>query len=902
MPLGGNMYNVTYQIVVKNLGGANGEYDLKDIPGFDDDFTINSASYTSNAPGNSGGVLGGSGPWTIANDQLIFANATHTYTIVVKTTLDLNPGSGGDNVYKSCGTANPGDPSPGEGLYNQSTLDTNNDGTPEETDEVCTDLPFISNTKTVTSITNLGGNMYNVTYQMVVKNQGGVSGQYDLIDSPGFDDDITINSASFTTNAPLNPGGVLPGNGPWTLANDQNILAGATHTYTLTVKVTLDLSANSGGNNVYTKCEQGTPGDPTSGEGLYNKATIDTNNDGIPEDTDEACGDVPYLVHTKSIASIAPLGGNMYNVTYQLVVNNTGGATGQYDLTDTPSFDDDIAINSASYTSNAPGNAGGALAGTGPWILANDQSIPAGGSHTYSLVVKVTLDLDPVSGGNNVYTKCGNTTPGDPTTGEGLYNESAIDGNNDGVPEEKKKVCGDLPYITSTKSVSSIAPLGANMYNVTYQMVVKNIGGAAGSYTLVDAPGFDDDIAINTASFNSTAPGNPGGALAGTGPWTLANAQAIAVGATHTYTLIVKVTLDLDPASGGNNVYTKCGSATPGDPTSGEGLYNQSRMDSNNDGTPEDVDEVCADLPFITHDKTLTSIAPLGGNMYNVTYSIVVKNLGGANGQYDLTDTPGFDDDIAINSASYNSNAGGNPGGPLAGVGPWTLANDQAILSGATHTYTLVVKVTLDLEPNSGGNNIYTKCGNSTPGNPTNGEGLFNQSKIDSNNDGTPEETKKACGDLPYITTTKDLTNITSLGGNMYNVTYQMVVKNIGGANGQYDLTDAPGFDDDIAINTANYISNAPGNAGGALIGNGPWILANDQAILSGAIHTYTLTIKVTIDLSSGSGGNNVYTKCGNAVPGDPKSGEGLFNQLTMDANNDGTPEETKKLVVTYLM
>ena len=116
---------------------------------------------------------------------------------MVKTTLDLTPGSSGDNIYKTCGTAIPGDPSPGEGLYNQSTLDTNDDGTPEETDEVCTDLPFITNTKTITGITNLGGNMYNVTYQMVVKNQGGVSGQYDLTDIPGFDDDITINSASF---------------------------------------------------------------------------------------------------------------------------------------------------------------------------------------------------------------------------------------------------------------------------------------------------------------------------------------------------------------------------------------------------------------------------------------------------------------------------------------------------------------------------------------------------------------------------------------------------------------------------------------------------------------------------------------------------------------------------------
>ncbi|MFZ1424963.1 MAG: SdrD B-like domain-containing protein [Saprospiraceae bacterium] len=894
-PLGGNMYNVTYQIVVKNLGGATGQYDLTDIPGFDDDFTINTASYTSNAPGNAGSGLVGIGPWILANDQTIFAAATHTFTLVVKTTLDLTPGSGGDNIYKTCGTSIPGDPSPGEGLYNQSKLDSNNDGTPEETDEVCTDLPFITNTKTITGITPLGGNMYNVTYQMVVKNQGGVSGTYDLTDIPGFDDDITINNASYTTNAPLNPGGVLAGTGPWSLANDQVILAGATHTYTLTVKVTLDLSATSGGNNVYTKCGQAIPGDPTSGEGLYNQAKLDTNNDGIAEDTDEACGDLPYITHDKTIASIAPLGGNMFNVTYQIVVKNTGGANGQYDLTDTPGFDDDIEINTSSYTSNAPGNAGSGLVGVGPWLLANDLAIIAGATHTYQLVVKVTIDLGPTSGGNNSYTKCGQATPGDPTSGEGLYNESKIDANNDGVPEEKKEACGDLPFITSSKSISSILPLGGNMFNVTYQMVVKNIGGATGTYTLVDAPGFDDDIAVNTANYTSTAPGNPGAALAGVGPWTLASAQSILVGATHTYTLVVKVTLDLTAGSGGNNVYTKCGQGTPGDPASGEGLYNQSKMDSNNDGTPEDVDEVCADIPFITHDKTIASIAPLGGNMYNVTYQIVVKNLGGANGEYDLSDIPGFDDDITINTASYTSNASGNPGGALAGTGPWTLANNQAILVGATHTYSIIVKVTLDLNPTSGGNNLYTKCGQATPGDPTSGEGLYNQSKLDSNNDGTPEETKEVCGDLPFITSTKLLTGIASLGGNMYNVTYQLTVKNLGGANGQYDLTDIPGYDDDITINTSSYTSTAPGNAGGPLVGSGPWTLANDQAILTGATHTYTLTVKVTIDLSAGSSGNNAYTKCGQSTPGNPAPGEGLYNEAKMDSNNDGVPEETPK-------
>ncbi|MBK9271519.1 MAG: DUF11 domain-containing protein [Saprospiraceae bacterium] len=894
-PVGANTYNVSYQIEVRNIGGATGQYDLTDAPGFDNDFTIITSSYTSNVVGNPGNNLLGSGPWLLANDQTIPAGSTHTYTVLIRTNLDLAPGSGGDNLYRACGTAVFGDPAPGEALYNQSRLDFNNDGIADETDEVCSDLPFITNEKTISGITNLGGNMYNVTYVMTVRNLGGLPGQYDLVDIPGFDDDITINNASYTSTAPGVPGGALLGTGPWSLANDQAILAGATHSYTITVKITLDLSPNSPGNNVYTKCGQITPGNPAPGEGLYNQALLDTNNDGVPEETDEVCGDVPYIIHDKTIASIVPLGANMYNVSYQIVVRNIGGTTGQYDLIDAQGFDNDFTINNASFTSTAPGNPGSALAGSGPWMLANDLGISAGAIHTYLLTIKVSLDLEPGSGGDNVYTKCGNVTPGNPAPGEGLYNESRIDVNNDGIPEETDEVCGDVPYVTSSKTVSSITPLGANKYAVSYQLVVRNLGAVNGNYNLVDAPGFDDDISINSASYTSTAPGNPGGALIGAGPWSLANILTILPGATHTYTLTINVTLDLSPLSSGDNVYTKCGNVTPGNPAPGEGLYNELRMDSNNDGIPEETDEVCADIPYVTHEKTIQNITPLGGNMYNISYQILVRNIGGANGNYDLTDLPGLDDDITINTSSYTSSAPGNPGAALNTTGPWTLANDQGILAGATHTYTVVLKVTLDLNPASGGNNIYTKCGATTPGDPNTGEGLYNQSRLDSNNDGVPEETKETCGDLPFITSSKTVGGISSLGGNMYNVSYDITVRNLGGASGTYDLTDAPGFDDDITINNVSYTSTVVGNPGGVLAGTGPWTLANDQNIPAGAIQTYTLSFKVTIDLKAGSGGNNVYNSCGQSNPGNPIPGEGLFNEARVDLNNDGVPDITNR-------
>ena len=40
-------------------------------------------------------------------------------------------------------------------------------------------------------------------------------------------------------------------------------------------------------------------------------------------------------------------------------------------------------------------------------------------------------------------------------------------------------------------------------------------------------------------------------------------------------------------------------------------MYNLSKLDTNNDGTPEETYEACGDLPYVTHDKTLASIVPV---------------------------------------------------------------------------------------------------------------------------------------------------------------------------------------------------------------------------------------------------------------------------------------------------
>ena len=874
-------YDVTYTVTVSNVGGAVGAYDLDDEPGFDDDISINSASYTSNAPGNAGGALAGSGPWELADDQSIAAGSTHTYTLVVNVTLNLTDGQGND-VYTECGE-NGGPPTEGEGLYNEALLDVTEDGVADLTADDCGDLPAYDLTKTFDSAVLQADGSYDVTYTITVSNDGGAAGAYDLDDEPGFDDDISINSASYTSNAPGNAGGALAGSGPWELADDQAIAAGLTHTYTLVVNVTLDLTDGQG-NDVYAECgENGGP--PTEGEGLYNEALLDVTEDGVADLTADDCGDLPAYELDKELTDITPTGFNTYAVTYEVKVRNVGGADGAYDLDDEPNFDDDISITGASYTSDAPGNAGGALAGSGPWELADDQSIAVGAEHTYTLTVDVVLDLTDGQG-NDVYTECGENG-GPPTESEGLYNEALLDVTEDGVADLTADDCGDLPAYELDKTFDSAVLQADGSYDVTYTITVSNVGGAEGAYDLDDEPGFDDDISINNASYTSTAPGNAGGALAGSGPWELADDQTIAAGSTHTYTLVVNVTLDLTDGQG-NDVYAECGE-NGGPPTEGEGLYNEALLDVTEDGVADLTADDCGDLPAYELDKELTDITPTGFNTYAVTYEVKVRNVGGADGAYDLDDEPDFDDDISITGAAYTSDAPGNAGGALAGSGPWELADDQSIAVGAEHTYTLTVDVVLDLTDGQG-NDVYTECGENG-GPPTEGEGLYNEALLDVTEDGVADLTADDCGDLPAYELSKTFDSADLQANGTYDVTYTMTVSNVGGAEGAYDLEDEPGFDDDISINSASYSSDAPGNAGGALAGSGPWTLANDQSIAAGSTHTYTLVVNVTLDLTDGQG-DDTYTACGENG-GPPTEGEGLYNEALLDVTEDGVADLT---------
>ncbi len=246
-------------------------------------------------------------------------------------TLDLSGGStdGGDNIYTACGTGGPnGNGSPNQGLYNLAELDMNNDGTPDASDDACGDLPDVTLAKTFVGATVQADGSYDVVYTIAVTNTGGALGTYGLTDTPSFDDDVTINSGSFTGEA----SGTLT-SGTTTLATNNAIAGGTTETFTLTYNVTLDLSGGStdGGDNVYTACGTGGPnGNGSPNSGLYNLAELDTNNDGTPDAIDDACGDIILfdLAIEKTIApGNAPFANTGDPITYMLKVTNQGATS-----------------------------------------------------------------------------------------------------------------------------------------------------------------------------------------------------------------------------------------------------------------------------------------------------------------------------------------------------------------------------------------------------------------------------------------------------------------------------------------------------------------------------------------------------------------------------------------------
>jgi len=182
------------------------------------------------------------------------------------------------------------------------------------------------------------------------------------------------------------------------------------------------------------------------------------------------------------------------------------------------------------------------------------------------------------------------------------------------------------------KTVASLNATGPGSFNVRYELAVTNVGGATGTYTLLDTLGFPvPGVAFNGNATVTTASGTinpalPGGSYVPVNGATVqlsATDTAIASGSSHVYLLTVPISVN--PAT---LVDGQC------DGTPGNGLFNAASIDG-----PIEIDsQACAPLttqgrPLIRLLKTVQLAVDFNQNGYGdvgdvLNYSLAISNVG----------------------------------------------------------------------------------------------------------------------------------------------------------------------------------------------------------------------------------------------------------------------------------
>ena len=900
-PIGGGQWRLVYGIDVTNTSAASTSYSLADALHFTDEASIVSADVTASPAGVTlaDPAWDGQADLAIASDVPLAGTddagyAPHHYevTVIADVPLQLD-GAGGAPDPTAC----PAEGSDADqGFNNVSTL--TDAAAAVETDQACAPIPSIDITKSVSAgpVPN-GDGTWTVTYDIVATNAGAFEGVYDVTDRMTADGDMEIVSASVTsapdgvTASPTWTGLGADGSAENIIAADVALPAGGSHTYR--VDVVIGIAAGVGGAPVITPCSA----DPGPNGGLSNVGAIEHND---LSDSAEACVTIGFITVDKSVASgPTPNGDGTWTVAYDIVAENIGAASGDYDVFDRLRFGEGIEIVDAAVadapdgvTTNADwtgldGDERGAEN-----LLAADVALPAYEVHTYRVEVTVQMDeadIDPAQ------LAC--PAPGAAGAG-GLANSASVDHN--GIIAEDE-VCPTLPLITIDKSVSAgPTPNGDGTWTITYDLTASNTGAAAGDYDLADQLRFGAGIEIESAGIVTA----PAGVSTNTG-WTgdgdaidsaenvVAADVTLPAGDAHTYQVQVVVSLDRDAATPTSLVCPEPGSGESG------GLANTTGLTHN--GESQDAD-ACASLPLIEIDKSLSgAVAPVDGQdgVYDATYEITVTNSGAAAGSYDLDDELAPGEGVTIVgiqgvTTDAAASAGINPG--FDGLDDTRIVTAQSIEAapaGATtvHTYTVTVRYSADLSDVT-----VPDADACTTADGTVAGGLNNVATADWNG---IEDADDACVRPGKPTLDKSLVSATPAGDGTWEVVYDLTVGNVGAEATTYDLDDEFLFAPAVTVHSVA-VSGPDGVAiDAAFDGDENRRIATDVSIAGldddgYAPHVYRVTVIANVPLSfEDPDADGTGSPACTAPPGGNLTEQGLNNAATLTDETGGQVSDT---------
>ena len=353
--------------------------------------------------------------------------------------------------------------------------------------------------------------------------------------------------------------------------------------------------------------------------------------------------------------------------------------------------------------------------------------------------------------------------------------------------------------IGAAKDATTVVNNGDGTYNVTYSIVVENLGSTVLTNVQVSdnlATTFPAPATFSVVSVAASAGLNQNPGYTGSSPNTglLLGTDTLNPGGTGTITLVVQVTpkANLGPynnqaratATGPGNVPTADNSDHGTDPDpNGNGNPNEN---GENDPTPVSFTEA----PSIGIAKTVGSPVNNGDGTFDVTYTLDVKNLGDVVLK-DVQVTDNLATTFAgatvvstpvVTSVGFAPNTGYTGTPPAPGINLLAAGNTLAV--GATKSITLKVTVRPATSPATF-NNQATATGVSPAGNTV--TDLSDKDlPIDPDNDknaNVPAENEPTPVTLtqhPLLGVAKELKSATSNGDGSFTIVYDIYVQNYG--------------------------------------------------------------------------------------------------------------------------
>lgn len=710
--------------------------------------------------------------------------------------------------------------------------------------------------KDLVSASPIGGGQWEVVYEIIVESTQTPAAYYALSDELHFTDQVDIVSAVISQW----PDGVILAEPAWDGQGNLTITDFAEiegidnpdyepHVYEVTVIADVPLQFEGAGDGADDPTVCGGEGDATD-RAFTNTSELTKSTDETEEDW--ACAEIPSIGIAKSITDgPVPNGDGTWTVTYDVVATNSGGAAGDYDISDQMTAGGDLEVFDTAITGSPEGVTpnedwtGLGAEGAPENVIATDVTLPSGESHTYQVEVLLGM-AEGIEGPPNV-DECPAESGAD---GGGLANTAEIV-HNDLTDADSE--CTSVAAIVIDKSIAGgPVPNGDGTWTITYELVAENIGGAAGDYDLSDRLLYGEGIEILAGSVSAAPEGVEvneawtGLGEDGAAENMVAEDVLLEMGELHTYQIEVMVQLDIDTI---DPAVLEC--PEPGSGESG-GLANSAELDHNG---IVDEDEVCASLPLIDIAKTIAEgPVPNGDGTWTILYELVATNTGGAEGDYDLADQLMYGEGVVVESAAVSGPEGveleeGWTGLGTEGSAENVIAADVTLEAGAEHVYGVEVTVSLDLE-------TVTPDALDCP-EPGSGEsgGLANSTELTHNGENRDDD---VCAPLPLIDIVKSLAGPTMPvedEDGVYDVSYELLVTNHGAGAGEYDLTDTLAAGEGIEIIGVQDVStDAPGaELNDGFDGVDDVVIVTGQAIAGAeeepVVHLYEVTVRYAADL-----------------------------------------------------